>query len=354
MIKTTSYSKAWISDLRKKHKKIDPIICEKMIYALGLLERLKLKGLDFIFKGGTSLILLIDNPQRFSIDIDINTEEPKERITDILSKICTEGLFKKFEEDERADSSIPKRHYKLFYNSVISEKETYVLLDVLFEENAYPEVEEVKILSKWIDTDSYALSVNIPSIDSILGDKLTAFAPNTSGIPYNTGKSMEIIKQLFDIGRLFDLHNNLASVAESFQKIGEKQIKYRNMNISLDEILEDVIETSLIVSFFPGGNAKDTPELKELFDGLRRFASYPINVSYRADDAIISASKAALLAIKIKNSDYNKIELYSDISTLKDFEFPKKYQHLSKLRKRKKEAYFYWVHFFEIMVISKI
>ena len=348
MIKTGSYSKAWISGLRKTHKKIDPIICEKMIYALGLLEKLKLKGLNFIFKGGTSLILLTDDPQRFSIDIDINTEEPKERITDILIKICTEGLFNRFEEDERADSNIPKRHYKLFYNSVISEKETYVLLDVLFEEKAYPVVEEVKILSKWIDTDSNSVSVNIPSIDSILGDKLSAFAPTTSGIPYNTGKSMEIIKQLFDIGRLFNLHNNLAIVAESFQNIGKKQLKYRSLNISVDKILEDIIETSLIVSFFPGGNTKDTPELKELFDGLRRFASYPINVSYRADDAIISASKAALLAMKIKNRDFSKIDLFTDTSILKDFEFPREFSHLYKLRKRKKEAYYYWVQFFEL------
>jgi hypothetical protein len=37
-----------------------------MIYALHLLERLKSNGLDFVFKGGTSLVLLlkkeIDSP----------------------------------------------------------------------------------------------------------------------------------------------------------------------------------------------------------------------------------------------------------------------------------------------------
>ncbi len=44
---------------------------ENMIYALHLLEQLKLSGLDFIFKGGTSLILMLEEPQRFSVDIDI-------------------------------------------------------------------------------------------------------------------------------------------------------------------------------------------------------------------------------------------------------------------------------------------
>jgi len=35
---------------------------ESMIYALYLLEQLQLTGLDFIFKGGTSLILLMEEP----------------------------------------------------------------------------------------------------------------------------------------------------------------------------------------------------------------------------------------------------------------------------------------------------
>jgi len=49
----------------------DPILIEKMIMALTLVEELQLSGLDFIFKGGTSLLLLLGTPQRFSIDIDI-------------------------------------------------------------------------------------------------------------------------------------------------------------------------------------------------------------------------------------------------------------------------------------------
>jgi hypothetical protein len=52
------------------------------------------------------------------------------------------------------------------------------------------------------------LQVNVPSLEDILGDKFTAFAPNTTGIPYfkkEDSMSMEIIKQLYDIGNLFDV-----------------------------------------------------------------------------------------------------------------------------------------------------
>jgi hypothetical protein len=47
----------------------DPILIEKMIMALTLVEGHRLSGLDFIFRGGTSLLLLSGEPRRFSIDI---------------------------------------------------------------------------------------------------------------------------------------------------------------------------------------------------------------------------------------------------------------------------------------------
>jgi len=68
MIKERCFTEEWLDSFKgqKKHRKIDKIILEKMIYALHLLERLKANGLDFIFKGGTSLVLLLEEDHRFS------------------------------------------------------------------------------------------------------------------------------------------------------------------------------------------------------------------------------------------------------------------------------------------------
>ncbi len=44
---------------------------EKVVHALYLLQKLTQTSLPFIFKGGTSLLLLLPQPARFSIDIDI-------------------------------------------------------------------------------------------------------------------------------------------------------------------------------------------------------------------------------------------------------------------------------------------
>jgi len=71
MINIDSLSADWIAEKRKKYSK-DPNLMESMIYALYLVEQLKMTDLDFVFKGGTSLILLMPKPKRFSVDIDIN------------------------------------------------------------------------------------------------------------------------------------------------------------------------------------------------------------------------------------------------------------------------------------------
>lgn len=54
MIDITSLSAEWLANKRKQYGK-DPAIMESMIYALYLLEQLKLTGLDFILRGEQAL-----------------------------------------------------------------------------------------------------------------------------------------------------------------------------------------------------------------------------------------------------------------------------------------------------------
>ncbi len=56
-------------------------LLEKVYRAFLLLEGLSESGVDFVFKGGTAVMLLLDRAQRFSIDIDIIKEVSLERET---------------------------------------------------------------------------------------------------------------------------------------------------------------------------------------------------------------------------------------------------------------------------------
>lgn len=102
MIKSDSFQKAWLDSHRERegYEKINPPLVEKMIHALSLVEQLSAQGLEFVFKGGTSLILLLDDAGRFSIDIDIITRASREDIERVLAAICRQPPFQKFELSE--------------------------------------------------------------------------------------------------------------------------------------------------------------------------------------------------------------------------------------------------------------
>ena len=53
----------------------DTAVLERMFHAFILLDRLTETGLDFIFKGGTSVLLHTPDPKRLSVDIDIVCSE---------------------------------------------------------------------------------------------------------------------------------------------------------------------------------------------------------------------------------------------------------------------------------------
>ena len=63
---------------------------------------------------------------------------------------------------------------------------------------------EKEIKNDLLITEGENLKVKIPSINCILGDKLTAFAPHTTGILLNTGKDMEVMKQMYDVHTLLN------------------------------------------------------------------------------------------------------------------------------------------------------
>jgi len=130
-------------------------------------------------------------------------------------------------------------------------------------------------------------------------------------------------------------------------------LEYRKSDKTIDDVLQDIINTSLIVSQFPGGTKSDSPELLELMDGLKRFKGFPIDFAFRADDAILSAAKAAYLAVKILNKDFTRIEKFSNNVKYNEPDFTDNYKHLKKLKKRKIEAHYYWCKVFERLPFMK-
>ena len=128
-------------------------------------------GLPFIFKGGTSLLLMLQEVKRFSIDIDIIVPEEVsiDNLEEVLKVIVDKSVFTRFEEQKRHVSAIPKAHFKFFYASPFDQSEVYVLLDVLFEKNPYSHLDTLAIDCPFVDTVRPNVYVQVPGIADILG-----------------------------------------------------------------------------------------------------------------------------------------------------------------------------------------
>jgi hypothetical protein len=360
MIDLKTLSVEWIAEKRKQYSK-DPTLMESMIYALYLLEQLQFSGLDFIFKGGTSLILLMQEPKRFSVDIDIiiSPKMGKEELERFLLKIEEKSAFNRMELDERRSYKgvIPKAHYKFIYNSnfatrtvaeeVVFKPEREILLDILFAENHYPQLVEIPLETDWLLQDDKRIVVRTPDINSILGDKLTAFAPNTTGIPYNAQKEKEILKQLFDIGNLFDLLTDVDIFKQSFLATAKDEITYRPEREikSVQQVLHDIIETSLLLARKDILKSEDEKaKFAEMNVGINQFRHFVFVGKFEILEAQVASAKSAYLAALIL-SDSSEIKKFNDTIPLADYMITNtEYNFLNKRLKfvAKGEALFYW------------
>ncbi|MCC5844932.1 MAG: nucleotidyl transferase AbiEii/AbiGii toxin family protein [Verrucomicrobia bacterium] len=132
---------------------MDPLLLEKCIHALALLGLLAESGIPFLFKGGTSLLLHLPRIKRLSIDVDIVTSVTGSALERTIRKVGTQAHFIRQDEDERGARGLPaRRHFRYFYNSCLINKEDYVLLDVVEEEDCGLESVSLPIKTEFIQT----------------------------------------------------------------------------------------------------------------------------------------------------------------------------------------------------------
>jgi len=342
----------WIEKVSKANRNTDKILVEKVIWALLLLEGLVKQKLSFVFKGGTALMLHLNSTKRLSIDIDIIMPEKPNDLSKTLDTVAKkQGFLRKEEQKRIINTKIDKAHYKFFYTPLhkTSKDEEYVLLDILYEAVQYEKLEQIKIQSSFVPEKDLPLTVKSPCLEDITGDKLTAFAPNTTGIPYfrkGDSMSMEIIKQLYDIGNLVDKVSDTNIIKSTFRTFAKTELSYRELdNLTEQDVLDDIYQTSLCI-VTRGADGKDN--FSELQKGIQRISRFVFSESYHLEKAITHASKAAYLAILIKK-DATKIEKYSNPLQMKDWSIGEPMNtKLNRLKKSNPEAFFYWYKIYEL------
>ncbi len=176
-----------------------------------------------------------------------------------------------------------------------------------------------------------------------------------TGIPYfkktkdglERDCSMEIIKQLYDVARLFEEIDSLEITAKSFEPIAEVELSYREMPNDPKLIFDDIRQTSLCLAT---RGIEGNGNFAMLQQGVSRIKSFMFRGNYFIENAIADAAKAAYVATLLEKGQ-TAIERYDgnplSISNL-DIELVLT-SKLNKLKRISPEAYFYWAKISQLL-----
>lgn len=121
---------------------------------------------------------------------------------------------------------------------------------------------------------NHMIQVELPTIESLLGDKLTAFAPTTTGVKLRRrdnepGEIMQVAKQLFDIGVLFEQATDFMAVARAYDGVQAQESGYRENLHTREASLDDTIKACLGLSALRVRKAPTTiyPDADLMFAG---------------------------------------------------------------------------------------
>ncbi len=360
MVHADTLSREWILSVKNKIRGSDPGIIEKLLRAYYLCEQLVLSGLDFTFKGGTCLTFLTQHPRRFSTDVDIITQADQNELEALLEIIGQNPLFTGYELDERRSykEGIPKAHYAMQFTSVVDGRNIDIQLDILFADSIYPEVQETPIAGEFIIEEGDPALVSTPTLSALMGDKLTAFAPTTVGVPFGARKEREIIKQLFDLSVLFDEVPTINILAASFDAHVVQELKYRpGVAENREDVLLDTLATcELITKRDMQGSHEDLEQYAEIKEGIRGFRYFTINEAFRPEEASFASAKVALIVAKLLVGDLSPLPKVPSGLRREDFRIPGeniRYNYLNrKLRGIEPSAQFYW--YTALKILGKI
>jgi hypothetical protein len=355
------YTRAWADQERKKLGNCDPALLEKCVRALTLLGHLAESGLPFLFKGGTSLLLHLPDIRRLSIDIDIVCPASDAELERVVARIGETAPFTRSEENQRGSHAhrepLPnRRHFKFWFPSERAQRgEDFVLLDVVQEAHCPHDTARCPLRTSFLIPDR-EIHITLPTIESLLGDKLTAFAPTTTGVRLrrrddSAGEVMQVAKQLFDVAILFEHATDFAAVARAYDGVQAQEAGYRSSAHTREASLTDTLRACLGLTACklrgaPSDLFADTPLL---LDGFRRLRGHLTQRPPDENALRIMAARAGTIAAHLLTNrplDLSAARYTQTPGQVEALRLASLHGHahawLDRLKQTNPEAYHYW------------
>lgn len=261
-----------------------PQLAEQAIHCLELVAELAATGLPYQFKGGNSLLLVLDTPRRFSIDVDIATDQPRERIEACVAALArTHGVFTRWQaRPHKTKPWLPISSYYLHYPSAVGpETEGSIMLDIQLRRSPYKTRMAPVVCGELYTCDQ---TVELPLPASIAGDKLLTMGPATLGIPLGKGKQAQRLKHVYDVSSLMATGPDLDDIRASFHACLAHENEIQKKSVTARDVMLDTVRFCASVAGLP-----DRPSdpsgiqdgvLRENAEGLPDFAGHLFEKGY--------------------------------------------------------------------------
>ena len=147
------------------------------------------------------------------------------------------------------------------------------------------------------------------------------------------------------------------TVAQSFEVFAKQEIEYRKTetsDLTPEKVLQDTIDTCLILAKKGSGTLDEKSKFIELQKGIRAFGTgFLMAGNFRIDNAIPASARIAYLSTKILHKELSPIEYYNGQS-IKELSIENQdWNFLNRLKKQPdKSGFYYWYKTVELIGIS--
>lgn len=259
-------------------------LCELVVHCLELVSQLSARELSYRFKGGNSQLVLLDDPQRFSIDVDVVSTVEKEEMTAHVEAVTAEcERFTRCEvRPHKTKPWLPMISYKLFFDSVYQKPEdAFVMLDAVLEPAPYGGTKKKIVCGDLYRSEQ---EVELPTISGLLADKLLCIGPSTLGIPLGKGKEAQRLKHVFDVANLFRHDYEVDEVERALVACMEQENQLQKSAWSRDEVFVDthkfVMDALAHDEPPPEADLEAGTYLDEIVRGFGEFRSFLFRMDY--------------------------------------------------------------------------
>lgn len=262
-------------------------LCELVVHCLELVSQLSASGLAYRFKGGNSLLILLEDPRRFSIDVDIVTTVSKETLSGIVEQV-TESCprFTGLEiRPHKTKPWLPMISYNIRFDSVYG-GEACVMLDAVLEEPPYPGIRKQVRCGTLYHS---AQTVEVPSVSGLTADKFLTLGPATLGIPLDKGKDAQRLKHVFDVALLLREKHDPQAVRGHLEACLAQENSLQRSGYTLAEVVADTLRFLTAPQGSTGpeealAKGAQDPYLREIATGFEKFRGHLFRQLYTWDD----------------------------------------------------------------------